>query len=151
MMENNLFNSTFEVELRILCLLASGRKPIISVTRIVFLDFIICYAGCFQLPFVNLHGDNAQMYGELSNRRQLCEDAIKSLVTKGLVDVKTDDGYLYSISDSGKKYVRKLQSEYALQYQTIANDAIKKFKKYSDNELAKIIQDNALGAMREVR
>ena len=33
----------------------------------------------------------------------------------------------------------------------IADDAIKKFKKYSDSELSKIIQDNALITMREVR
>ena len=150
-MKNSLFNSTFEVELRILCLLGSGRKPVMSLERIVLMDFIVCYAECFQIPYMNLHGDNGQMYGELSNRRQLCDEAIKSLVIQGLVDVTVDNGYFYSISATGKKYVRKLQSEYARLYQEIAELAIKKYKKYPDNELSLIIQENALGYFKEVR
>ena len=39
-MQNNLFNSTFEVELRILCLLGSGRKPVMSLERIVQMDYV---------------------------------------------------------------------------------------------------------------
>ena len=76
---HNLFNSTFEVELRILCLLGSGRKTQLSLGKIISMDFIVCYAESFQLPFRNLHGDNASMYGELANRRELCEEAIKAL------------------------------------------------------------------------
>ncbi|MBP3805702.1 MAG: hypothetical protein J6I76_17745 [Oribacterium sp.] len=148
---HNLFNSTFEVELRILCLLASGRKTQLNLEKIISLDFIVCYAECFQLPFRNLHGNNASMYGELANRRELCEEAIKALVTDGLVDVTIDAGYLYSISASGRKYTKKLKSEYAIQYQQIAAEALKSFKKYSDGELSLMIQDNALRALREVR
>ncbi len=150
-MQNNLFNSTFEVELRILCLLGSGRKPVMSLERIVFMDFIVCYAESFQMPYKNLHGDNGQMYGELSNRRQLCDEAVRSLVVQGLIDVTVDNGYLYSISATGKKYVRKLQSEYAKLYQEIAELAIKRYKKYPDNELSLIIQESELGYFREVR
>ena len=91
-MKENLFNSTFEVELRILCLLSAGRQLQMSVDRIVSMDFIVCYAECFQLPYQNLHGDNDYMYGELSNRKSLTEEAIKSLVVQGLVDVKIDAG-----------------------------------------------------------
>ena len=148
---HNLFNSTFEVELRILCLLGSGRKSQLSLGKIVSMDFIVCYAESFQLPFRNLHGDNASMYGELANRRELCEEAIKALVTEGLVDVTIDAGYLYSISATGRKYIKKLKSEYAVQYQKIAGEVIKNFKKYSDGELSLMIQDNALRALREVR
>ena len=144
---NNLFNSTFEVELRILCLLVSGRRLQLRLDRIISLDFIVCYAECFQFPYHNLHGDNASMYGELASRRELCEDAIKSLVTQGLVDVKIDSGYLYAISGTGRKFIKKLKSEYALRYQAIASEVIKEFKKFSDGELSLMIQDNALRAL----
>lgn len=150
-MKNNLFNSTFEVELRVLCLLGTGRKSVMSLERIVLLDFIVCYAECFQMPYLNLHGDNDQMYGELSNRRQLCDEAVKSLVTQGLIDVTVNNGFFYAISATGKKFVRKLESEYARIYQEIAELAIKRYKKYSDNELSLIIQESALGYFREVR
>ena len=43
-MKENLFNSTFEVELRILCLLSAGRQLQMSVDRMVSMDFIVCYA-----------------------------------------------------------------------------------------------------------
>lgn len=147
-MKENLFNSTFEVELRILCLLSAGRQLQMSADRIVSMDFIVCYAECFQLPYQNLHGDNDYMYGELSNRKSLTEEAIKSLVVQGLVDVKIDAGYLYSISETGRKYIKKLKSEYATQYKEIAVAAVKTFKKYSDNELALTIQENALKSVK---
>ena len=121
-----------------------------SLERIVQMDFIVCYAESFQMPYKNLHGDNDQMYGELSNRRQLCDEAVRSLVVQGLIDVTVDNGYLYSISATGKKYVRKLQSEYAKLYQEIAELAIKRYKKYPDNEFSLIIQESALGYFREV-
>lgn len=147
-MANNLFNSTFEVELRILCLLNSGRKVTMSTDRIVYMDFIVCYAGCFQLPYINLHGDNDYMYGELANRKELVGEAVKSLVVQGLLNVTIDRGYLYSISDSGRKYIKQLKSEYAVQYKEIAADAIKAFKKNSDGELARLIQGNAVKALK---
>jgi len=147
-MGSNLFNSTFEVELRILSLLNSGRKMAMSLDRIVSLDFIVCYAGCFQLPYMNLHGDNEYMYGELSNRKYLANDAIKDLVVQGLVDVTIDNGYIFSISATGRKYIKKLRSEYASDYKEIAEIAIKEFKKYSDSALAIMIQDNALKSVK---
>ena len=88
------------------------------------------------------------MYGELSNRKSLTEEAIKSLVVQGLVDVKIDAGYLYSISETGRKYIKKLKSEYATQYKEISVATVKTFKKYSDNELALTIQENALKSVK---
>ncbi len=147
-MNNQLFNSTFEMELRLLLLLSSNRKPT-SIDWLINMDFIICYADKFQLPYVSLHGNNPRMYGELSNRRMLAQDAIKELVVKGLADAEIDNGYSYKITPEGRKYIKLLKSEYATQYKEIAKDAIKLFKECSDSDLGHVIQDNAIQTLKE--
>lgn len=132
------------MELRILLLLSTGRKKNYTIERIVELDFIICYAESFQLPYENLHGDNNYMYGELSNRRFLVREAVKELVTKGLIKVNICDGYQFSISEAGRKYIKKLKSTYATQYLMIAVEVVKTFSKLSDEQLATSIRENAI-------
>lgn len=132
------------MELRILLLLSTGRKKNYTIERIVELDFIICYAESFQLPYENLHGDNNYMYGELSNRRFLVRKAVKELVTKGLIKVNICDGYQFSISETGRKYIKKLKSTYATQYLMIAVEVVKTFSKLSDEQLATSIRENAI-------
>lgn len=143
-MQNELFNSVFEMELRILLLLSTGRKRKYTVERIIDLDFIICYASCFQFPYENLHGDNDYMYGELSNRRFLVIEAMKSLVTKGLAEVSINKEYQFCASGTGQKYAKELESNYARQYQQIAVDVIKAFAKLPDEQLTLSIRENAL-------
>lgn len=147
-MTGSVFNSSFEIELRVLLLLSATREKAFAIERIVALDFIICYAGNFQMPYLNLQGDNQYMFAELASRRERIRDAIKSLVTQGLIEVSLDQGYLFSITNEGNTFVRKLKSEYAVQYKRIASNAIKHFKSYSDLELDRMINDSAVKAVR---
>lgn len=147
-MTESVFNSTFEMELRILLLVSAAKKKAFSIDRIVSLDFIVCYAGYFQLPYLNPQGDNQYMFSELASRRERIQEAVKSLVVQGLLDVGLENGYVFSITDIGSKYIKKLQSEYAVQYKTIATDAIKRFKDYSDLQLERMINDSAVKSVR---
>ena len=147
-MTDSIFNSSFEIELRILLLLSAARKKAFAIERIVALDFIVCYAGNFQMPYLNPQGDNQYMFAELASRRERIRDAIKSLVTQGLIEVSLDKGYVFNISEEGNVFIRKLKSEYAVQYKKIAADAIKQFKSYSDLDLDRMINDSAVKAVR---
>lgn len=147
-MTESVFNSTFEMELRILLLVSAAKKKAFSIDRIVSLDFIVCYAGYFQLPYLNPQGDNQYMFSELASRRERIQEAVKSLVVQGLLDVGLENGYVFSITDIGSKYIKKLQSEYAVQYKTIATDVIKRFKDYSDLQLERMINDSAVKSVR---
>lgn len=147
-MTDSIFNSSFEIELRILLLLSAARKKAFAIERIVALDFIVCYARNFQMPYLNPQGDNQYMFAELASRRERIRDAIKSLVTQGLIEVSLDKGYVFNISDGGNVFIRKLKSEYAVQYKKIAADAIKQFKSYSDLDLDRMINDSAVKAVR---
>ena len=147
-MTESVFDSTFEMELRVLLLMSAAKKKAYSIERIVSLDFIVCYAGYFQLPYLNPQGDNQYMFSELASRRERLQEAVKGLVVQGLLNVEMDNGYAFSITDAGSKYIRKLKSEYALQYKAIAADAIKRFKDYSDLQLDHMINDSAVKSVR---
>lgn len=147
-MTESVFNSTFEMELRVLLLMSAAKKKAYSIERIVSLDFIVCYAGYFQLPYLNPQGDNQYMFSELASRRERLQEAVKGLVVQGLLNVEMDNGYAFSITDAGSKYIKKLKSEYALQYKAIAADAIKRFKDYSDLQLDHMINDSAVKSVR---
>lgn len=148
-MKSDLFNSTFEMELRIATLLCVGDKALFSVERILALDFISCYASDFELSNDNLHGNNSFMFSELSSRRNLISEAIKPLVYKGLVEVEMNRGYFYRISEIGKSYILSLESEYAKEYMQTAEMVIKELGNYSDDELMRIIQFKAGTKMKE--
>ena len=148
MMRNKLFNSAFEMSLRITLLLAAAPKEKFSVDRIIGLDFISCYAADFNMPYANLHGDNGYRYGEIVGRRLLVQEAVKSLVTQGLIDVMVDRGYLFSISKAGQKYAGSLETDYAQEYGTIAKAAVSKYKDNSDAGILATIQNSAVRALR---
>lgn len=147
-MDAKLFNSTFEMELRILLLLSESSGSQYTVDRIVALDFITCYSADFSLPYGNLHGENSYKFGEMSNRRILTQEAVKQLVTKGFITVAVDKGYYFSISNQGREYAKKLKSTYAKDYKTIAKAVIKKYRKDSDEGILAEIQSHSIMSLK---
>ena len=147
-MKAKLFNSPFEMSLRIILLLESAPDMTFSEDRIIGLDFISCYATDFGLPFANLHGDNGYRYGEIVGRRILVQEAVKSLVTQGLIDVTVDCGYRFVISTAGISYAKRLETDYAREYKAIAKAAIIKYKDNTDTGILATIQTLAVNALR---
>lgn len=147
-MKSRLFNTPFEMGLRMILLLSASPKDSFSVDRIVGLDFITSYAADFGLPYGNLHGDNHMKYGEIVSRRLLVQEAVKDLVTRGLLNVAVDRGYLFSISESGKKYARSLKSEYAKTYKEIAKKVVKKYKGNTDAGILATIQSYSVQSLK---
>lgn len=112
------------------------------------LDFIACYDADFHVSELNLHGDNRVKYGEISSRRSLLKEAIKPLLVKGLVEVTIDRGYLFTISDFGKRYVDKFECEYSKEYLKVAKNVIMKYRDKSDEYLMELVQGGSLQAVR---
>lgn len=139
-MKNKLFNSPFEMMLRVLLFLSQDDKNYYFIDRIILLDFISCYSADFQLPYSNLHGTNNYKFGEIASRRQLVQEAIKLLVTKGLVEVKVDKGYWFCISELGITYANTLNSSYANEYRAISKAVIKKYRKESDENILNLVR-----------
>ncbi len=147
-MNDSLFNTSFEMSLRLVLLLASAPKKKISLDGLLGIDFISCYASEFDLPYENLHGINDYKYGEIVNRRILVQEAVINLVTDGLVEVSVENGFIYSVSNAGRVFAETLKSDYAKKYRTITKEAIDKYIEKSDEEILLMIQDASVRAIK---
>jgi hypothetical protein len=147
-MRKDLFNSSYEMGLRILMLLAANKNISFSLERIVDIDFISCYSEEFKISKFSLHGENRYMYGELLNRKLLAREAIKNLVKNGFVDVIVNRCYRYQISKTGYNYSESFESDYAKEYKTLTEIVTSKYVEISDDELRNMIQNYSLEALK---
>lgn len=136
---NMLFNSPFEMSIRVLLLL-SEIDDYMSADKIMALDFIICYSNDYGLLFSNLHGINQYKLSEIANRRKLVYESIKILVTKGMIKVKIEKGYLFSITTTGKEFIDSLESSYSKEYRKISATVIDKYGSESEDSILNVIR-----------
>ncbi len=145
-----IFNSDFEMELRILLLLSQTKRAL-SREEIVNYDFITIYSADFGIGEENLHGDNKYKYGEFASRPELCWIAIKQLVLDGLVTVITKDGFAYKISAAGLDYTKAMESAYSIEYREIARKVFQQYANYSEKEMRSEIDKKAIDSARRMR
>lgn len=113
----NVFNTTFELSLRVLLALESSANRLQTVDMITAIDFITVYGKDFGISEENLHGDNLYRFCELAVRRNLITGALKDLVLDELVSVRaSNNGFTYFISDKGKTFCNELACTYAKEY-----------------------------------
>ena len=139
-----IFNSDFEMKLRILLLLSQTKRAL-SREEIVHLDFITIYSADFGIGEENLHGDNNFKYGEFASRLELAWAAIKQLVVEGLVSVVTKDGFSYKISADA------LESAYSAEYRDTARKVIQQYSNYSEKEIRSEIDKKAIESARRMK
>lgn len=124
----NVFNTPFEISLRILLTLSVEGNRALTVDMIAAADFITVYGRAFGIADENLNGDNAFNFSEFASRRELVQKAIKLLVLDGLATVsKHRDGFRYGISESGKSYCARLDNDYADEYCASARTVAREF------------------------
>ena len=144
-----LFNSTFEVSLRIIMLLSAINGTEVTIDRIVAYDFMSVYGRYFGLSDENLHGDNHYGFSEFSARRTVVRDALKTLVTDGLIKAtRRDVGFCYEISASGRKFSKSLNTEYAAEYFRIVKATHNKYKSKSEVDMMTVISKKSTEALR---
>ena len=130
-------------------ILYSANLQGMTLDRIAAYDFITLYGHDFAVSKTNLHGLNPFNFSELSAKRAACSEGIKLFVLDGLIAVtQTQRGLLYSITQTGHKYVQNLESDYKLQYLSIFKAVQKKYDSISDTELIKTINNAGITALR---
>ena len=137
---SNIFNSKYEVSLRILIQLfiLDGNKK--SSDYISSLDYLTLYSKTFLFGEHDLHGNNPYRLGELASRLDVGKKSLKFLVANGFCNVEIDNcGLVYSITESGRKLVGELKTEYANAYMNLAIDTQDYFSEYSEIEILKYI------------
>lgn len=140
-MTKKIFNSEYEIRLRILLLLKIATVPL-SVDKITALDFITVYGEDFDTGGHNIHGNSPYRFAEIANRRKMVNESVRYNVMDGMLDVNITDGYLYSLSERGQEYVDSFGCSYVTGYFENARKAIMKYGELSEASLMKIIQEH---------
>ena len=139
----NLYNTTFEVSLRLMILLEVADKPL-NIDKITYLDFMSVYAKEFGLSDKNLNGENHYKYGEISAKRRSITAALKRLVINRFVKATVNSrGLVYSIDVIGKNYADGLDSEYAQEYKTAVQSVFSSFGDMDEKEISSIIKEKS--------
>ena len=84
-----LFNTEFEVSMRLLILINSISS--LNEDELAYLDFFSIYSKTFNFTNENLNGDCSFPINEITLQRKLIRNALKELVLKSLVKVNFDD------------------------------------------------------------
>jgi hypothetical protein len=149
-MNNKVFNTTFEISMRLLLVLSLTKKRGLTLDNLATADFITNYSKEFGLSDNNLHGDNEFSFSEFSTRRSLAQDAIKQLVLEGMIEVSySTDGFRYSISERGQAFCNTLTSDYATEYRLYAKKAIVYMDSKNEKELLNLISREASKSLRK--
>ena len=140
-MRNSVFNTPFENMLRILLLSNTLKKPA-NADRLTALDFICIFGKKCKVLDKNLHGDNEFGFSEFTTKRERIAEAIKIAVKSDFLEVvKSEDGFLYSISERGRGVVRSLESPYAHDYVVGAKIVSNRFSSFADEDILKYISE----------
>ena len=145
-MRNKVFNTPFENMLRIL-LLSDTLGEGVNEDRLAALDFICIFGKKCEVLDKNLHGDNEFGFSEFTTKREKIIEAVKIAVKNDFLKVKkTEEGFLYSISDRGKEVVKGLQAPYARSYVIGAKIVCGRFSAYTDESILKYISSVSIDA-----
>ena len=140
----DVFNSTFEISLRMLLVLKSVRTEL-SIDKILSFDYLATYGKEFGVSTYNLHGENNYRFSELSAKRNIMNAAVKDLVLKRyVIPCYSKKGFLYKISDIGITFCDSLNDVYATEYLSNISNVIKRFSNYTDIQLSSFIRQHAI-------
>lgn len=140
---SKLFNTTFEIALRVLLTLSTREAPV-GFDDIVISDFITTYGMDFGVSDYNLHGNNMYHFSELAVRRKLIKKAIQRNILNGLVQpLNGKNGFMYILTKDGKKLSTTFTSIYAKKYIEIAKNTSLLMDEKSITEIWALIHRSA--------
>lgn len=146
---NSIFNTPFEISLRILLMLEVASEQWKTADMIAAADFITVYGRDFGISTTNLHGENEYKFSEFSLRRELVNKAVKLLVNNGLINVTTtDNGFSYSINQEGLTYCSRLTDDYATKYRNMAKLTYKYIANEPETKVLALINLHALSSLQ---
>lgn len=146
---SKVFNSVFEVSLRLLILLSENENKEMTLDRIAAFDYMAIYGSSFGVADTDLHGENEFGMCEFPTRRSSAQAALKELVLQGLIKVrKTQNGFEYCISDTGIKLCAGLKSDYAAEYRKRIASLAVTYKGKTDVELLGVLTRTSAKSLR---
>jgi hypothetical protein len=137
-----LFNTPFELGLRMVYLLFALRPGGADLQKLVLLDYAIVYSQDVGGP-TSLHTPVPYRNGELFSRRERIEQGLYVMSTRGLVDVEIDDrGLTYVAGASSFTMVGSLSSKYWREMQERCLWVAKRFGSASSSDLLNLFAES---------
>ena len=123
-----IFNSPFELGLRMVYLLTALKPHGADLQKLVLFDYAIVYSGDLDGPD-SLHTPVPYRGAELLSRRELIEQGLYLMSTRGLVDAIMDEsGITYLAGPTALTLVGSLTSKYFLALEERCKWAASKFE-----------------------
>lgn len=134
-----LFNSRFELALRVMLILKNSKK--ITKSKILALDLMSTYGKACKIANENLHGNNQFDISEIAIRKKLIDKAIAYLRLYELAEELYDSnlGYTYRLTNNGRKIIDQVNDDYAERYQGTLRKALDLIGKRDDEQLFSIL------------
>ena len=146
---SDVFNTLFELSLRVLLVLKTAGKCDVTADMIAAVDFITVYGKDFGISEGNLHGDNNFKFSEYAVRRDNINKAVKLLVLDGLVTVEVQpNGFAYSITNAGSAYCDKFENEYAKAYKALAQRTWQLVSRKSERTVIELINRHSISSVK---
>lgn len=137
-----IYNTPYEIGIRVLVLLDKSEKPL-DLQRLIIYDYLVLHYGDIDNRYQSLHPDNPFHATELFIRRDMIINSIKLICRKGLVDIKLlNTGIYYKSNELGHNFLSYFESGYFNKLKDNATLVIDKFEKYSDTNLKDYIDKN---------
>ena len=111
-MNIKIYNTQFEVAIRILILLVRCERPL-DIEEITTYDYLLLHLGDINKDFKSLHPDNPFHGIELYSKRNIIQDSLTLLVSKGLLLCDYNlNGIAYKPTEIGYDFLEYFESSY---------------------------------------
>ena len=135
---NEPFNSYLETGVRSLTLLVVAFPTSFDLQQLIEMDYLVVHSEDAGGP-KSLHAPLPLRAGELLIRRELIENGLNLMISRGLVEkISTDDGFYYISGEYAAPFIQSLTTNYSMQLKDRAKWVIELFQTTPTNEIRSI-------------
>lgn len=140
--KKKVYNSTFEIAIRILVILANLPLKRSSIYKLMVLDHISLNTYDVGGP-ASLHAPIPNRGVQIYSRKEILNESIKLLMSKDLISlVPSKNGLLYEITNNGINYLSYFESKYFNQLKNKVEWTTEKFGNFTDEDLKMYVNQN---------
>ncbi|RSD20623.1 ABC-three component system middle component 2 [Mesobacillus subterraneus] len=136
-----LFNSPLEIGLRVLVFLSTIAPNSVDIQRLIYFDYLTIHSGDIENGPESLHAATPHRTGEIIVRRNMLQEGINLMASKGLIDIVfNSEGITYKANEISPNFLGYFDSTYYIQLKENAKWVINKFASYSNDDLNRYIK-----------
>jgi hypothetical protein len=129
--------------MRSLAVLLQAYPASLDVSRLLYFDYLVVHSGDVPNGPDSLHPATPYRSGELLVRRELVEQGLELLASRGLIERSFDAGGIsYRAAEPAAAFYLSLDAPYFERLSESAAWVVNSFASYSDGSLAQFMQQN---------